>query len=136
MVRKCFSINEFGPSLLDGTNAFLRAPACLHGRAVSGHCCFPGKTIPGGPQGLSPVSMRPRMAVAVPNDRRIAAAERLHANRQRPASTCWFLTAIRLLWNPLDQHGLSVVTLFGEEPFSFKQGQPAQKVYRNISPHR
>jgi hypothetical protein len=115
-VRKCFSFNEFGPSVLNGTSAFLRDPACLPGRAVLRGRCFPDRVIRGGLQGLFPVSKRPRMAVSFPNDRRMAATERFPANRQHSPSACWPLTAIRPFWNPLDQRGLTAATLLGEEP--------------------
>jgi len=116
-VRKCFPFNEFGPSVLNGTSAFLRDPACLPGRAVLRGRCFPDRAIRGGLQGLFPVLKRPRMAVSVSDKRRMAATERFPADRQRSPSACWPLTAIRPLWNRLDQRGLTAATLLGEEPF-------------------
>ena len=116
MAQKCFPFNEFGPSVLKETSAFLQSSTCVHGRPAPRHRCFLDGAIPGGLQGLSPVSKRPRMADSTPNDRRIAAAERLEVKHHRLASSCWPLTALRLRWNPLDQHGLTVVTLLGYEP--------------------
>jgi hypothetical protein len=118
MAQRCFPFNEFGPLVLKGTSAFLQNSTCVHGRSAPRHRCFPDGAIPGGLQGLSPVSKRPRMADSTPNDRRIAAAERLEVKHQRLASSCWPLTALRLLWNPLDQHGLTAVTLLGYEPIT------------------
>ena len=116
MAQKCFPFNEFGPPLLKRTNALLRDPACLDGRAVLRRRCFPDRAIPGGLQRPSPVSKRPRTAVNVPDDRRIVATEGPRTKRQPSARACWLLTAIRLRWNLLDQHGLTAVTLLGEEP--------------------
>jgi hypothetical protein len=124
MAQKCFPFNEFGPSVLKGTSAFLQNSTCVHGRSAPRHRCFPDGAIPGGLQELSPVSKRPRMADSTPDDRRIAAAERLEVKHQRLASSCWPLTALRLLWNPLDQHGLTAVTLLGYEPDSANGATP------------
>jgi len=134
MAQKCFPFNEFGPSVLKGTSAFLQNSTCVHGRSAPRHRCFPDGAIPGGLQELSPVSKRPRMADSTPNDRRIAGAERLEVKHQRLASSCWPLTALRLLWNPLDQHGLTAVTLLGYEPLFGSGGvgprQPGGKTRR------
>jgi hypothetical protein len=116
VLRKCFSFNEFGPSLLQGASVFLGNSACLYGRVTDGHRCFLDRAIPGGSVGPSPISKRPRLAVSARNGRRIAAADRLHVSHRRPASTGWRFIAFRLRWKPSDQHGLTTVTLLGEEP--------------------
>ena len=131
MAQKCFPFNEFGPSVLKGTSAFLQNSTCVHGRSAPRHRCFPDGAIPGGLQELSPVSKRPRMADSTPDDRRIAAAERLEVKHQRLASSCWPLTALRLLWNPLDQHGLTAVTLLGYEP-QLLRDRKASKVLETL----
>ena len=102
MVRKCFSFNGFGPSLVKWANAFLRDSASLYGPAVPRHRCSPAGAIPDGLQGLSPVSKPPRIAAHASNNRRIAVSEGLPSNRQHPASTWWLLAEVRLLWNSLD----------------------------------
>jgi hypothetical protein len=56
VVRKWFSFNEFGPSLLDWANAFLRDSPSLYGQAVPRQRCSPARAIPNGLQGLPPVS--------------------------------------------------------------------------------
>ena len=116
MADKFFSFNEFGPSALRETSAFLRSPTLPSWAGPPQAPLFPDRATTGGLQGLSRVSKRPRMAISVANGRRPVPAERLHVNRQHSASTRWLLTAFRLLWNPLDQHGLTAVTLLGEEP--------------------
>ena len=102
MVRKCFSFHEFGPSLVKWANAFLRDSASLYGPADPRHRCSPARVIPDGLQGLSPVSKPPRIAVHASNNRRIMVSEGLPSNRQHPASTCWLVAEICLLWNSLD----------------------------------
>jgi hypothetical protein len=115
-VQKSFPFNEFGPSLLQGTSAFPRDSACLYGRAISRRRCFPDRVTTGGSVGLPPAPKRRRLAVTAFNSRHVAAADPPDRKRQRRASACRFVTAMRLHWNPLNQHGSSAATLLGEEP--------------------
>ena len=116
MTRNCFSFNEFGPLPSPWACALLTGSARLCGPAALGQDCSPKGTAPRQMASRFPAAKFPGIALRVGKSHRTALPRGLAPNRQHPASACWPLAEIRPFWNPLDQHGLTAVTLLGEEP--------------------